>query len=246
MKKTLCALALAGCAAALAPAGAAAAKPAKAKPKTAKFLVQVVGTQTTTWKEPRRNLYRDCKGQTWTEAGGQETVEFRTKQTRVLITDTGRVPKVKFGTWNPRAQGDYYLEGKGSVDRTGEKVYGLEPDPRCADGDEITRWNTGPYDCRHIPVTYDVDIDWAVTLAATASARIGYPVQYKNCPHSAPHPVIPTRFTPVRSEPFHAKELFSKKVKYHEVLGQADFRADNHLSSTESKVRWTIRFKRVK
>jgi hypothetical protein len=243
MKRTLCTLAIAGCAVALAPAGATAAKPAK--PKTAKFMVQVVGTQTTTWTEPRRNLSGDCKGQQWTQGGGQETVQFATKKTRVLITDIGRVPKVKFGTWNARAQGDYYLQGKGTVDRTGEKIFGLEPDYRCFDGGP-TRWDTGPYDCRSFPVNYDVDIDWAVTLAAVANARIGYNPQYKNCPHTAPHPVIPTRFTPVRSEPFHAKELFSPKTKYHEVLGTADFRDDRHISSTESKVRWVIRFTRVK
>jgi hypothetical protein len=244
MKKTLCKLAIAGCAAALAPAGAAAAKPAK--PKTAKFLVQVVGTQVTTYTEPKRYIGGDCKGRQWTQAGAQETVEFRTKESKVLITDTGRVPKVKFNTWNPRAQGDYYLDGKGSVDRTGEKVFGLEPDPRCADGDEVTRSDTGPYDCRRIPVYYHVDIDWAVTLAAVANSRIGSIPQFKNCPISAPHPVIPTKFTVVRSEPFHAKELFSRKSKYHEVLGQADYRVDDHLSSAEAKVRWTIRFKRVK
>ena len=244
MKKTLSALVIAGCAATLAPAGAAAATPAK-KPRTAKFLVQVVGTQTTTWNEPHRYLYGDCKGRQWTEAGGQETVAFRTKQTRVLITDTGRVPKVKFGTWNARAQGDYYLEGKGRVDRTGQKIYGLEPDMRCFSGGP-TRWDTGPYDCREIPISYDVDIDWAVTLAAVANPRLGYGAQFKNCPHVAPHPVIPTKFTPVRSEPVLAKDLFSRKAKYHEVLGQADFRDDTQIHSTESKVRWTIRFKRVK
>ena len=244
MKKTLCTLALAGCAVALAPAGGAEAKPAK--PRTAKFLVQVVGTQVTTYNEPRRYIGGDCKGKQWTEASAQETIEFRTKQTKVLITDTGRVPKVKFGTWSTRAQGDYYIDGKGSVDRTGEKVYGLEPDPRCADGDEITRSDTGPYDCRQIPVSYDVDIDWKLTLAAVASPRLGYTPQFKNCPIRAPHPVIPAKFSVVRSEPFYAKELFSKKASYHEVLGQADYRADDHLSSSEAKVRWTIRFKRVK
>jgi len=245
MKKTLCTLVVAGCAAALAPAGAAAAKPVT-KPKTAKFLVQVVGTQVTTYTEPRRYIGGDCKGKQWTEASAQETVEFRTKQSKVLITDTGRVPKVKFNTWNPRAQGDYYLDGKGTVDRTGEKLFGLEPDPRCADGDEIQLQDTGPYDCRSIPVSYHVDIDWAVTLAAVANSRIGSIPQFKNCPMSFPHPVLPAKFTPVRSEPFHAKELFARKTKYHEVLGQADYRADNHLSSSETKVRWTIRFKRVK
>ena len=246
MKKTLCTLAIAGCAAALAPAGAAAAKPVKAKPKTAKFLVQVVGTQVTKYEEPRRYIGGDCKGKQWTSAEGQETIEFRTKQTKVLITDTGRVPKVKFGTWSTKAQGDYYIDGKGTVDRTGQKLYGLEPDPRCADGDELTLYDTGPYDCRSIPVTYDVDIDWAVTLAATASPRIGWFPQFKNCPLRAPHPVILSKFSIVRSEPFHAKELFSKKARYHEVLGQADYRADDHLSSSEATVRWTIRFKRVK
>jgi hypothetical protein len=244
MKKTLCTLALAGCAVALAPAGATAAKPAK--PKAAKFLVQVVGTQTTTYTEPRRNLYSNCLGQRWTEASAQETVEFRTKQSKVLITDTGRVPKVKLNTWNPRAQGDYYLAGRGTVDRTGEKIFGLDPDPRCADGDEVTREDTGPYDCRSIPVDYHVRIDWAVTLAAVANPRIGTLPQYKNCPISAPHPVIPTKFTIVRSEPFHAKELFAKKAKYHEVLGQADYRVDDMIATREAKVRWVIRFKRVK
>ena len=244
MTKTLCTLAIAGCAAALAPAGAAAAKPAK-KPQTAKFLVQVVGTQTTTWKEPRRNMYSNCQGQWWTEAGGQETVEFRTKESKVLITDTGRIPKVRFNTWNPRSRGDYYLDGKGTVDRTGEKVIGIDPDSRCWDGGE-TRETTGPYDCRSIPVIYNVDIDWAVTLAAVANPRIGSFPRFNNCPIKAPHPVIPTKFSVVRSEPFHAKELFSRKSKYHEVLGQADYRVDDHISSAEAKVRWTIRFKRVK
>lgn len=245
MKKTLCTLAIAGCAAALAPAGAAAAKPVK-KPKTAKFLVQVVGTQTTTYNEPRRYIGGDCKGKQWTSAEGQETVTFSTKQSKVLITDTGRVPKVKLNTWNPRAQGDYYLDGKGRVDRTGQKLFGLEPDSRCADGDEIQLQDTGPYDCRSIPVTYNVSIDWAVTLAAVANPRIGSFPQYKNCPMSFPNPIIPTKFQPVRSEPFHAKELFNRKVKYHEVLGEEDFRRDDHLSSSETKVRWVIRFKRVK
>ena len=242
MKKTAATLAIAGLAAALAPAGAATAKPAK---PTGKFLVQVVGTQTTTWDEPRRNLWSDCKGQEWKRGAGQETVEFRTKETRVLITDTGRVPRLKYGTWNARSKGAGFIGGLGTVDRTGEEVNGIDPDPRCFKGGP-TETNTGPYDCRVIPVAYEVDIDWADTLAAVANPPMGTTPRYENCPHKAPHPVIPTRFTPVRSEPFKAKQLFSRKTKSHKVTGAADYRSDTGLSVTETKVRWTITFKRVK
>src|SRR3712207_8452172 len=55
MRKTLSALAIAGCAAALAPAGAAAAKPVQ-KPKTAKFLVQVRSEEHTSELQSRQYL----------------------------------------------------------------------------------------------------------------------------------------------------------------------------------------------
>lgn len=236
MKSTLCALAIAGCAAALAPAGAAAAKP----PKTAKFLVQVTGTQTLTWNEPRSYTGGDCEGRTWTEAAGQETIEFRTKESKVLITDTGRVPKLRLGTWNPRSKGDARLRGKGSVDRTGEEVFGLDPGA-CFKGGE-TRRTTGPYDCRAIPLDYDVDIDWTSTLAAIATPKTT--PAFGKCPVEWSHPVIPTKFTEVRSEPIKAKRLLG--LKAHDVVGQAEFREDTQYRSTEAKVRWTIRFKRVK
>jgi len=223
MKRTLRALAIAGCAAALAPAGAAAAKP-----KTAKFQVQAVGTQVTTWKEPRRYIGGDCNGKEWTEAAGQETIEFKTKAQTVRIS-AGKTPRIRLG-------------GTGTVDRTGEEGFGLDPGP-CFDGGE-TRRTTGPYDCRPIPVDYDVDVDWATTLAAIATPRVAIP-RYVNCPVMAPTEVIPTKFSVVRGQPFKAKSLFGK-AKQHTVAGQADFRRDEQFSSTETKVRWTIRFKRVK
>jgi hypothetical protein len=229
MKRTLGVLAIAGCAAALAPAGAAAAKPAK-KPPAAKFLVQVAGTQVTTWKEPKRYIGGDCNGREWTEAGGQETVAFRTKESKVLIRATGALPRIRLG-------------GTGTVDRTGEEVFGLDPGA-CFDGGE-TRRTTGPYDCRPIPVDYGVDVDWGTTPAAIATPRIGTLPRYENCPVMAPTEVIPTKFSVVRGQPFKAKSLFGK-AKQHTVAGQADFRRDEQFSSAETKVRWTIRFKRVK
>lgn len=223
MRKTLRALVIAGCAAALAPAGAA------AKPKTAKFHVQVVGTQVTTWKEPKRYTGGDCNGREWTEAAGQETVEFSTKARTVAIGAGGKAPRIRLG-------------GTGTVERTGEEVFGLDPGA-CFDGGE-TRRTTGPYDCRPIPVAYDVDVDWASTLAAIATPRVAIP-RYANCPVMAPTEVIPTKFSVVRGRPFKAKTLFGR-AKSHEVVGQADFRRDEQFSSTETKVRWTIKFKRVK
>ncbi|HEX8648176.1 MAG TPA: hypothetical protein VF715_14880 [Thermoleophilaceae bacterium] len=225
MKRTLSTLVIAGCAAALAPAGAAAAKP-----RTATFQVQVIGTQTTTWKEPRRSLYGDCEGQRWSEGSGQETIEFRTKQRKVVIREGGGRPKVR-------------LAGRGTVDRTGQRIFGIDPGP-CFDGGPVTE-DTGPYDCRVIGVDYVVDIDWAETLAAVANPPAGRTPRFENCPHVAAYPVIPAKFTVVRSKPFRAKALFGK-AKSHEVAGQADYRRDEQFSSTETRVRWTIRFKPVK
>ena len=225
MKRTLCTLAIAGCAAALAPAGAA------AKPAAAKFQVQVAGTQVTTWSEPRRYIGGDCNGREWTEGAGQETVEFRTKARTVVIGAGGKAPRIK-------------LAGTGAVDRTGEEVFGLDPGV-CFDGGE-TRRTTGPYDCRPIPVDYAVDVDWSSTLAAIATPRTGVIPRYENCPVMAPTEVIPTRFSVVRSQPFKAKSLLGGKAKVRELVGQAQFRRDEQFSSTETKVRWTIRFKRVK
>ena len=232
MKKTLCTLVIAGCAAALAPAGAAAAKPAT-KPKAAQFLVQVSGTQAVTWREPRKYGSRDCEGQQWDEGSGQETITFRTKQKRISIPARGKAPTLKLG-------------GNGSVNRTGARITGLDPDPRCFDGGP-TQKDTGPYDCREETLDYNVDVDWTQTVGVYANPRQGYPPQFTNCPLVVPHPVLPARFTPVRSEPFSAKKLLgAKKGKVTDVAGSADFREAYDYHTTEAKVRWTIRFKRVK
>ena len=240
MKKTaVAALCAASC---LVPATANAAKP-----KTAKFWVSVNGTQVTTWKTERHNTYFDCQGQRWTRGGGTEEINFRTKKIKAMITLRNGHVQMKYGTWKPFAQGDYYMRGTGSVERQGESVFGIEPDERCWDGDEPTEVS-GPYDCRPIPVTYDVDLDWHDSkLEAEADPMITTNPRYEKCPIQTPEGILGASFENIESEPFPYKDLFAKKFKYHEVLGSKDFTYDDERHTTaHTKVRWTARFHRVK
>ena len=243
MKKMLTLTIAACCAAALAPAGAGAAT----KAKTARFWVSVNGTQVTTWETQRHDTYFDCQGQRWTRGKGSEEINFRTKKIKALITLRNGHVQVKYGTWKPFAQGDYYMRGTGSVDRQGERVDGIEPDSRCWDGDEPTEVS-GPYDCRSIPVTYDVDLDWRdSTLEASASPMITTHPRYEKCPIATPDGILGASFEDIQSELFPYKDLFDRKFKYHEVLGSKDFTYDDKRYTTaHTKVRWTARFQRVK
>jgi hypothetical protein len=242
MKKTLALTIAACCAAALAPAGAGAAS----KPKTAKFWVSVNGTQVTTWKTERHNTYFDCQGQRWTSGKGEEVINFRTKKIRALITLRNGHAQMKYGTWKPFAQGDYYMRGTGSVERTGVRIFGIEPDERCWDGGPTEE--SGPYDCRPIPVTYDVDLEWHDSkLEAAADPMITTNPRYDKCPIVTPTGILGASFETIESEPFPYKDLFAKKLKYHEVLGSKDFTYDDERHTTaHTKVRWTARFHRVK
>jgi hypothetical protein len=243
MKKRLAiTLALACCgASALAPAGAGAAS----KAKTAKFWVEVNGTQYTTWEEKRHDTYFDCQGQRWTRGGGSEEINFRTKKIRALVTLRNGHVQVKYGNWHPFKQGDYYIPGKGTVERTGEKVFGIEPDERCWDGGPTEE--SGPYDCKSFPVTFDVDLDWHDSrLETEASPRIGHQ-RYEKCPIVTPEGILGGIWEEVQSDPFPYRDLFHPKFKYHEVLGSKDFTYDDKRHTTAyTKVRWTARFRRVK
>ncbi|HEX8743272.1 MAG TPA: hypothetical protein VF712_09060 [Thermoleophilaceae bacterium] len=242
MRKTFTVV-LAACAAAavMAPAGASAAKP-----KTGKFWIEVNGTQVTTWETKRHDTYFDCQGQRWTRGGGTEEINFRTKRIRALITLRNGHVQVKYGNWHPFKQGDYYIRGKGSVERSGERVFGIEPDERCWDGGPTEE--SGPYDCRPIPVTYDVDLEWHDSkLEAEASPMITTNPRYDKCPLVTPDGILGAQFEVIESEPFPYRDLFSPKFKYHEILGSKDFTYDDGRHTTaHTKVRWTARFRRVK
>jgi hypothetical protein len=242
MKKALTLMLVACAAAALAPAGAAAAS----KTKTAKFWVEVNGTQVTTWETKQHDTYYDCQGQRWTRGKGQEEINFRTKKIKALVTLRNGHVQVKYGTWHPFKQGNYYIDGKGSVEREGERIFGIEPDERCWDGGPTEE--SGPYDCKPFPVTYDVDLDWRDgALEASASPRIGTHPRYERCPIVTPDGILGASFEEIQSEPFPYKDLFAKKFKYHEILGSKDFTYDDKRHTTAfTKVRWTARFRRVK
>jgi hypothetical protein len=242
MKKALSLAIAACCVAAVAPATAGAAS----KPKVAKFWVEANGTQYTTWEEKQHNTYFDCQGQRWQRGKGSEEINFRTKKIRAVITLIGGTAQIKYGTWDRFAQGDYYMRGKGTVDRIGEKVFGIEPDSRCWDGGETEQ--SGPYDCKTFPVTYDVDFEFgAGRLATEADPMITTHPKYEKCPIVTPDGVQGGSFTVVHNDEFPAKDLFSKRFKYHEVLGSKDFTYDDGRHTTAyTKVRWTARFRRVK
>jgi hypothetical protein len=243
MKKIVTAVLVACTAAAMAPTAAGAAT----KPKVAKFWVEVNGTQVTTWETKRHDTYFDCQGQRWTRGGGIEEINFRTKKVRALITLRNGHVQVKYGTWHPFKQGDYYIRGKGSVDRTGENVHGIEPDERCWDGGPTEE--SGPYDCKpYTSIPMDVDLDWRDSrLQAEASPMVGSHPKYEKCPVVTPDGVLGGSFEEIQSDPFPYKDLFAKKFKYHEVLGSKDFTYDDGRHTTAfTKVRWTARFRRVK
>ena len=243
MKKALTLTIAVCCAAALAPAGAGAAIP---KAKTARFWVQVNGTQVTTWKTEKHNTYFDCQGQRWMSGRGEEVINFRTKKIKALLTLRNGHMQMKYGTWKPFAQGDYYMRGQGTVERTGETIFGIDPDSRCHDGGPTEQ--SGPYDCRSIPVTYDVDLDWHDSkLEAEADPLFTTNPRFKNCPIATPNGVLGATFETIESEPFPYTDLYRKKFKYHEVLGSNDFFYDDKRYTTaHTKVRWTARFQRVK
>ena len=244
MRKTLAATLVACAATALVPAGAGAA----AKEKSARFWIEVNGTQYTTWEEKRHNTYFDCQGQRWERGGGSEEINFRTKKIKALVTLRGGSVQVKYGTWDRFKQGDYYMRGKGSVDRIGESVFGIDPDERCWDGDKPTE-TSGPYDCRpYQGLTYDVDLNWrGKTLETDASPLITTHPKYDKCPIVTPDGVQGASFTTIPSQDFDYRDLFAKRFKYHEILGSKDFTYDDKRHTTAyTKVRWTARFRRVK
>ena len=241
MKKKLT-IALAACAslAALAPAGAGAAS----KPKVGKFWLEVNGTQVTTWETKQHNTYYDCQGQRWMRGKGEEVIDFRTKKIKALVTLRNDHVQVKYGNWHPFKQGDYYIRGKGRVERTGERIFGIEPAVCFDDGPTE---ESGPYDCRTIPVTYDVDLDWRDSrLEAEASPMVGSHPRYEKCPIVTPDGILGAQFEVIQSEEFPYRDLFAKKLKYHEILGLKDLTYDDKRHTTAStKVRWTARFRRV-
>lgn len=247
MRKAISLIACACVAAAVAPATApAAAKPAKTK--TAKFLVSVQATQVTTWNEPQHDQYRDCQGQRWTRGGGEEVVAFRTKKpVRALITlASGRPPSVKLGTWKRLSPGSYFLPAIGRVERVGEKVYGIEPSVCFDDGP--TEWNTGPYDCGQRSASFHAYLNWTTDrLGLNANAGIGTIPRFENCPLYTASRVAEAGFTDeTLSDPFPAKDLFHPKFKVHEILGGQDFADASLYQTTSTKVRWKVRFQRVK
>jgi hypothetical protein len=242
MKKTLTiALAACACLAALAPAGATAAS----KPKVGKFWLEVNGTQVTTWETKQHNTYYDCQGQRWTRGKGEEVIDFRTKKIKALVTLRNGHLMVKYGNWHPFKQGDYYIRGKGRVEREGERIFGIEP-AECFDAGDPTE-ESGPYDCRSIPVTYDVDIDFPNGAIKTeASPMITTHPKFEKCPIVTPTNILGAVFEEVESDPFPYKDLFAKKLKYHEILGSKDFTYDDKRHTTAfTKVRWTVRLRRV-
>ena len=238
MRKALSLTLVACVAAALAPAGAAAAT----KPKTARFYVSVIGTQVVDYEEPRRNTYRDCQGQRWTRAKGNEVMTFRSKKTKALITYTGRgAPQVKLGTWKRFAAGRYALAATGAVERTGEKVFGIEPSV-CFDAGEPTETNTGPYDCGPRKLRYDVFVGWSDAIALDVGAKKW--ARYANCPVDAPSGVTEGSFTRIQSEPFPAKDVFDPKFRVHEILAAKDFQEKTVNDTSTARVTWKIRFER--
>jgi hypothetical protein len=241
MKKTLATTLLACAAVALAPAGATAAS----KAKVGKFWVEVNGTQVTTWETKQHNTYYDCQGQRWMRGKGEEVIDFRTKKIRALVTLRKGHIQVKYGNWHPFKQGDYYMRGKGRVEREGETIFGIEPAVCFDDGPTE---ESGPYDCKTYPVTFDVDLDWPDgRLEASASPVIGSHPRYERCPIATPDGVLGATFEEIQSDAFPYKDLFAKKFKYHEILGSKDFTYDDKRHTTAfTKVRWTARFRRVK
>ena len=241
MKKMLAVMLVACAAAAIAPAGAGAAS----KPKVGKFWLEVNGTQVTTWETKQHNTYFDCQGQRWARGKGEEVINFRTKKIKALVTLRNGFVQVKYGNWHPFKQGDYYIRGKGTVERTGERIFGIDPDERCWDGGPTEE--SGPYDCREIPVTYDVDLDFRDGRIETeASPMITTNPRFEKCPIVTPAGILGADFEVIQSEPFPYRDLFAKKFKYHEILGSKDFTYDDKRHTTaHTKVRWTARFRRV-
>jgi hypothetical protein len=241
MRKAISLTLIACVATALAPATAGAAYK---KPKTARFYVSVLGTQVVNWDEPRHDGYSDCQGQRWTRGGGSEVITFRSKRVRALITYTGRGgPLVKLGTWNPLAAGEYAIEAKGGVERTGKIIHGIDPDSRCWDGGP-TEFDTGPYDCRKIPVSYRVYLDWGSTIELGVNESIATPVRYDNCPVYEPGDISEGSFTRIPSEPFPAKDLFDRRFRVHEILAAKEFRDASVYHHSSARVTWKVRFER--
>ena len=243
MRRTLSLILIACIAAAVVPAAAGAAVK---KPRSAKFLVSADGIQVTEWDAPRQNLYYDCQGQRWNRGRGSEIVSFRTKKVRALITLwPGRQPDVKFGTWDRFAQSKQ-LKGPGKVERIGEMINGIDPDERCWDGGP-TEQNTGPYDCGNRKTTVTVSLRWTDRLGLDTLAT-PYPI-YKNCPIMSADGVDDAAITDgiLSYEKLDPRDLFARKFKYHEILGGEDFTETTSWGRTSNtKVRWTMRFQRVK
>lgn len=237
MRKALASTLVVCVAAALAPAGAAAAKP-----KTARFYVSAIGTQVIDYEEPQRNTYRDCQGQRWTRAKGNEVMTFRSKRTKALITYTGRgAPRVKLGTWGRFAAGRYALTATGGIERAGEKVFGIEPSA-CFEPGQPTETNTGPYDCRPMKLRYEVFVGWSDAIALGVNEKSG--ARYENCPVDAPDGVLEGSFTRIESEPFPARDLFDPKFRVHEILAAKDFEEKGAYARSTARVTWKIRFER--
>ncbi len=241
MRKALSLTLIACVAAALAPASAGAAYK---KPKTARFYVSAIGTQVVNYEEPQRNTYKDCQGQRWTRAKGNEVMTFRSKKTKALVTYNGRGgAQVKFGTWDRFAAGKYALAATGGVERVGEKVFGIEPSV-CFELGQPTESNTGPYDCGPRKLRYKVSVGWSDTIALDLTA--GSWNRYENCPVSAPDGVLEGSFTRIESEPFPAEDVFDPKFRVHEILAAKDFEEKTIHDLSTARVTWKIRFERQK
>jgi hypothetical protein len=215
-RKTTALVACLAGAAALAPAAGA----SPFEPKEARFVAYVEGKQVTKWNQPRTSGQAGCQGVRWREGGGEETIRFRTKPTRILVEKFGRgAVHVKYGTWDrfepPKLDG---LEAKGKLTRTGRLVTGIEPGWCFGGGPTVT--DSGPYDCGTIPwVGQEILLDWDGNRVKVQNSSEFVPLNFGNCPIRVGPEVDDGRFTTV-SQRYPVRDLFDRSQGLVEVLGR--------------------------
>jgi hypothetical protein len=218
-------------AAALAAAAPAAEAQGRYSPQMARFVAYLEAKQVTQWSFPRyRSGNGNCQGIPFREGKGEQTIRFRTKPLRLLVTRYGNGPAhVTYGTWNRfKPSTRFGLDAGGKLVRTGRILQIIEPDWCWGGGPTVV--DTGPYDCGERPFNPDVLIGWkgnrvrVDTDAPPNPLGPGQPL-FRQCPLTVPLSVLQEDWTAV-TQRYPLKDVFDRSQGLVEVLGRRTWTRD--------------------
>ena len=236
------ATALLACLAVVSPASATYLKGGN---NDAYFKATVKGTQTTTWSEDHKPMFK-CDSAS--QGSGKETVKFASTKAVVLRAfQFNKGPAI----WL-RGKGHADMPTKGYVERNGTRT--LAPaTPECAVGDGDGTYTPPPSDCGRKPISsmplrvaHDALNKNRITLSNATMMRA--PV-FQQCPLGGEGwPGILSRDAKKRTagEALPLKDLYDKRQGKMIVIGRGAVSTNSNGYASSTKITWTLTLTRLK